>query len=133
MDQRVELTRHLRRARAWILVVGLLVFAVDMFVIYVLWHQRITPAWRTELTLYDTAILACFIALWWFAQHRPVLSCALALAGFWALQIFLAIIDPETLSQLFVVKVLFTFALIKGIQSARHAERLRRELEGVFG
>jgi hypothetical protein len=60
-------------------------------------------------------------------------TCCLALAGFRALQVALAVIDPETLSQLFVVKVPFTIALIKGIQSARHAERLRRELEGVFG
>jgi len=133
MDRRDELTRQLRSARGWILLVGLLGFAVDIFVIYVLWNDRIAPDWRTRLTIYDGAILAYFIALWWLAQYRPVLCCVLALAGFWALQIFLAIVDPATLSQLFVVKVLFTIALIKGIQSARHAERLRREIDQVFG
>lgn len=133
MDKRDELTRQLRSARGWILVVGLLGFAVDIFVIYVLWNDRIAPAWRSRLTIYDAAILAYFIALWWFAQYRPVLCCVLALVGFWALQIFLAVVDPTTLSQLFVVKVLFTIALVKGIQSARHAERLRRELGQVFG
>jgi hypothetical protein len=136
MDKRAELTRQLRNARGWILVVGVLGFAVEMFVIYVLWNDRSDStwaAWRTRLTLYDAAILVYFVVLWWFAQYRPVLSCALALGGFWALQILLAVADPTTLGQLFALKVLFTIALIKGIQSARHAERLRRELEGVFG
>jgi hypothetical protein len=133
MDQRAELTKQLRNARAWILVVGVLVFAVDMFVIYVLWNDHITVAWRDRLTIYDAMILAYFIALWWFAQYRPVLCCVLALAGFWALQAYLAVVDPSTLGQLFIVKVLFTIALIKGIQSARRAERLRRELTHVFG
>lgn len=32
-----------------------------------------------------------------------------------------------------MVKGLFTIALIRGMQSARRAERLRRELAGVFG
>ena len=49
------------------------------------------------------------------------------------LHIFFAVADPTTLGQRLAVKVRFTIALIKGIQSARHAERLRRELDGVFG
>jgi hypothetical protein len=132
-DQRTELTRQLRRARSWILFVGLAGFAVEMFVLFVWWHDRIAPAWRDRLALYDAAILACFLALWWFAQRRPVLCCVLALAGFWALQIFLAVVEPGSLAQLFIVKVLFTIALIKAIQSATRAERLRRELGAVFG
>ena len=133
MDKRDELTQQLRRARGWILVVGLLGFAVDIFVIYVLWNERIAPDWRTRLTLYDGAILAYFLALWWFAHYRPVLSCVLALAGFWALQVFLAVVDPDTLAQNVLVKALFTIALVKGILSARRAEQLRRELGNVFG
>jgi len=133
MDKRAELTRQLRSARGWILVVGLLGFAVDIFVIYIWWNDRIAPDWRNRLTLYDAAILAYFIALWWFAQYRPVLCCVLALAGFWALQVFLAVVDPDTLAQNVLVKALFTIALVKGILSARRAEQLRRELGNVFG
>ena len=133
MDQRTELTQQLRKARGWILAVGVLMFATDMFVIYVLWNERIDPAWRDRLTLYDGVILGYFIALWWFAQHRPVLCCSLALAGFWALQAYLAVENPDTLAQGIVIKALFTIALIKGIQSAHRAEHLRRELGNVFG
>jgi hypothetical protein len=132
MDKRAELTRQLRSARGWILAVGLLNFAVEMFVIYIWWDGQIDPAWRTRLTIYDAGILAYFIALWWFAQVRPVLCCALALAGFWALQAFLAVVDPHTLAQNVLVKALFTIALVKGMLSARRAERLRRELDSVF-
>ena len=132
MDKRAELTRQLRSARGWILAVGLLNFAVEMFVVYIWWNGRIDPAWRTRLLLYDTAILAYFMALWWCAQYRPVLCCILAVAGFWALQILIAIADQNTLAEGLVIKVLFTIALIKGIQSAVRAERLRRELDRVF-
>jgi hypothetical protein len=107
-------------------------FCVEMFVIYVLWNDQIDPDWRNRLTLLDCAILAYFVALWWYAQHRPVLSCALALVGFWTEHILLAMKDPQTLGQLLVVKVLFTIALIKGIGSAIRAERLRRQLGRVF-
>jgi hypothetical protein len=75
MDERAELTRQLRSARSWILAVGVLNFAVEMFVIHVWWNDRIDPAWRTRLSIYDAAILARFIALWWFAQLRPVVCC----------------------------------------------------------
>jgi hypothetical protein len=132
MDKRAELTRQLRSARGWILAVGLLNFAVEMFVVYIWWNGRIDPAWRTRLLLYDTAILAYFMALWWFAQYRPVLCCILAVAGFWALQVLIAIADRDTLAQNVLLKALFTIALIKGILSALHAERLRRELGRVF-
>ena len=132
-DKRAELTRQLRSARGWILAVGLLNFAVEMFVIYIWWNGRIDPAWRTRLTIYDAGILVYFIALWWFAPVRPVLCCVLALAGFWALQAFLAVVDPDTLAQNVLVKALFTIALVKGILSARRAEQLRRELGNVFG
>jgi hypothetical protein len=132
-DKRAELTRQLRSARGWILAVGLLNFAVEMFVIYIWWDGRIDAAWRTRLTIYDAGILAYFIALWWFAPVRPVLCCVLALAGFWALQAFLAVVDPDTLAQNVLVKALFTIALVKGILSARRAEQLRRELGNVFG
>lgn len=133
MDKRAELTRQLRSARGWILAVGLLNFAVEMFVVYIWWNGRVDPTWRTRLAIYDAAILACFIALWWFAQRRPVLCCVLALAGFWAMQIVIAIADRDTLAQGIVIKALFTIALLKGILSAVRAERLRRELDNVFG
>jgi hypothetical protein len=132
MDKRAELTRQLRSARGWILAVGLLNFAVEMFVVYIWWNGRIDPAWRTRLLLYDTAILAYFVALWWFAQYRPVLCCILAVAGFWALQVLIAVADRDTLAQNVLLKALFTIALIKGILSAVRVERLRRELDRVF-
>lgn len=132
MDQRAELTRQLRSARGWILAVGLLNFAVEIFVLYIWWNDRVDPDWRARLLIYDAGILAYFIVLWWFAQVRPVLCCILALAGFWALHAFLALVDRATLAQGIVIKALFTIALVKAILSAIRAERLRRELGRVF-
>ena len=132
MDKRAELTRKLRRARGWILAVGLLNFGVEMFVLYIWWDGQVDPAWRTQLSLYDAALLACFLALWWFAQYRPVLCCVLALAVFWALHVVIAIADRNTLADGLMIKALFTIALVDGILSALRAERLRRELGRVF-
>jgi hypothetical protein len=132
MDKRAELTRKLRRARSWILAVGLLSFAVEMFVLYIWWDGLVDPAWRTRLAIYDAVLLVCFLALWWFAQARPVLCCVLALALFWALHIVLAIAERDTLGQGLVIKALFTIALVDGILSAVRAERLRREIDRVF-
>jgi hypothetical protein len=132
MDQRAELTTQLLRARLWILGVGLAMFAVDMFVIYVWWNGRIDPAWRTRLTIYDAVILTYFLALWWLARRWPVRCCVLALVGFWALHGYLAVVDPTTLAQGILIKALFTLALLKGIASARRATQLRRALGDVF-
>jgi hypothetical protein len=132
MDQRAELTTQLRRARLWILGVGVAMFAVDMFVIYVWWNGRIDPAWRTRLTIYDAVILAYFLVLWRLAPRWPVRCCVLALVGFWALHGYLAVVDPTTLAQGILIKALFTIALVQGIASARRATALRRALGRVF-
>jgi hypothetical protein len=131
--KKVELSAELRKARGWILAVGLIMFTMDMIMIYGVYGDRLPDEWKTKLTTYDAIILAYFVALWWFAQYKPKLCCILALVGFWGLHLYIATIDPDSLAKGIIMKVLFTIALINGLKSASRAENLKKELEEVFG
>ncbi len=122
----------LRRARGWILAVGILMFVVDQVVVELVYGGYISDAWKLKLILADTAILAFFVAMYVVARTRPLAACIASLCGFWTIHLILAMINPATLAQGIVVKILFTGALLGGIRSANEAERLRRDLGEVF-
>jgi hypothetical protein len=133
--KRAEMTAELRRARRWILAVGILLYTFDMALTWSGTYGQI-PAWlKYQVSLFDGIVLLLFVALWWFAQSRPRLCCVLALVLYWGLQVWLSIISGN-MSQLFqgaLLKILFTAALIQAIKSAQHASQLRADLAQVFG
>jgi hypothetical protein len=135
--KKTELTAELRKARGWILAVGIIMFTMDMIMIYVVHGKELPQEWKTKLTMYDAIILAYFVGLWWFAQKKPKLCCVLALVGFWGLQIYVASFDPGGfgvgIMKGIILKVLFTLALVNGLKSANRAETLQKELANVFG
>ena len=131
MDIRAEFNAELRSARRWLLVVGLLMFAMDLLYIYVL-NNDLTQEGKNIITAISAGILGIFVALWWFAQKKPRLCLGLGLVVFWGLQIFNAIDDPSMIFKGLIVKILFTVALVKGLQSAGRAELLRAQLVQVF-
>jgi hypothetical protein len=132
MDAKAELNQELRRARGWILGVGIVMFCFDMLFTYVIWGDRIPADLKTKVLMLDLGILAVFVALWWFAQYKPKLCCILALCAFWGLQLYNASVDPTMLYKGIVIKVLFTMALVKGIKSGARAEELQSQLGKVF-
>jgi hypothetical protein len=133
MDKQLEMTTELRKARTWILAVGLIMFTIDVIMVYAVYGDRLPSAAKSQLMMYDAVILAFFIAMWVVAKYKPVLACVLALCGFWGLHLYLATIDGTSLFQGILMKVLFTLALIRGIKSANRAQQLKNELEEVFG
>lgn len=132
MDKQLEMTAELRRARGWILGVGVVMFAFNMVWLYVLYGDRYPDDVKARAAMYLTAIFAFFVAMWLLAKFRPVLACVLALCGFWGLYAYLAVHDGASISQGILMKVLFTLALIRGIKSANRAEHLKKELAQVF-
>ena len=132
MDKQLEMTQELRRARGWILGVGIVMFVVDMVMIWAVYGDRLPSAFKSRLMMYDAVILGFFIAMWVLARYKPVLACVLALCGFWAVHIYVATIDATSIGQGILMKILFTLALIRGIKSANRAEQLKRELAQVF-
>jgi hypothetical protein len=133
VDKQTELTAELRRARGWILGVGIVMFAFDMLSLYVLYGDKLPKDFQARYTMYSAIVLAFFIAMWVVAKFKPVPACVLALCGFWALHIYVATIDHTSIFQGILMKVLFTLALIRGIKSANRAEQLKKELAHVFG
>jgi hypothetical protein len=133
MDKKAELSAELRKARGWILGVGILMFVVDMIFIHGVYGDDLPGWFKNELTMYSGIILAVFIGLWWFAQYKPKLCCILALVAFWGIQLWAAKDDPSQLKNGIIIKVFFTLALVNGLKSANRAEVLRKELEQVFG
>jgi hypothetical protein len=132
MDKQLEMTTELRKARTWIIAVGIIMFAIDMILLNVVYGDRLPSDYKSRLMMYDVVILAFFIGMWVLAKYKPVVACVLALCGFWALHLYLASVDVSTLRQGIVMKVLFTLALIRGIKSANRAEQLKQELSKVF-
>jgi hypothetical protein len=121
-----------RKARNWILGVGIAMFVFDQFTIQV-WHGEAIPAdLKLKLLLLDAVILAIFVAIYIVARTKPLAACIAALCVFWGLHVVLAVFDPTSLFSGIIVKVLFTLALINGIRSASRAEKLQQELAEIF-
>ncbi len=136
MEPRQELSDELRKARGWILGVGIMMFVVDQFMLRVLQGDKIPASWQTNFLILDICVLAYFVGLYIFAKQQPKAACVLALIGFWGLHIGVAIYFnafETVLTQGILIKVLFTVALVRGLKSASRAEYLRKDLEKVFG
>ena len=135
MDPKEELSQELRRARGWILAVGILMFVFDTIIIQVIGADQYSSAMKTQALFIDLGVLAFFVALWAFAKKYPKPCCLLALIGYWAIQIAVLVIsgDPTTIYKGILIKVLFTVALVRGLKSATRATYLKEELEKVFG
>jgi hypothetical protein len=136
MDPKQELSAELRKARGWILAVGIIMFVVDTVLIQVVQKNQIPDVWRTRFLIVDLVILSYFVFLFFLAKAQPKLACVLALVGYWGLQIGVAAWIGDFTSLFthgIVIKILFTVALVNGLKSANRAQMLKSELENVFG
>lgn len=133
---RRELSDELRRARNWILAVGIIMFVVDTIMIQVVQGDMLPAVWKRNLLFVDLAVLGFFVGMYFLARTQPKTACILSLIGFWGLHIGIAIWvgDPTTIVKSgILIKVLFTAALIRGLKSANRAVMLKDQLENVFG
>lgn len=130
-----QMTAELRKARGWILAVGIINFVIDSMIIQVLDVYHLPAEWKMRFLVIDVAILAFFVTLFGVAKRFPKPACIIALIGFWGLQFGVAAYTGDVsavFTQGIVLKVLFTLALVRGIRSASTAEHLKSELERVF-
>ena len=133
MDVTAEMNKELRRARGWLLAVGILMLILNLVGVYATKDSDAMPAAAKAIgALISGVIFAAFLALWWFAKRKPKLCLTLGLVLYWGLQIWNAFYDPSTLYQGIILKILFTGALVKGIQSAGRAEVLHEQVVKVF-
>jgi hypothetical protein len=129
---RAAISKELSTARKYLIGVGILMFLMDLVIMYGLQKDQITDEWRHIALIIDSVILAAFVTLGIFVPKKPRLCMITGLVLFWAIQLLAAVNDPKALTQGILLKILFTMALWKGIQSASKAQMLRKDLEKVF-
>jgi hypothetical protein len=122
----------LRRARRWILGVGITMFLFDQISLQIVNGQYLTVEDRLLMLVIDGLLLGFFVAMYIVAKTRPLGACIAALCVFWGLNLVVAIWDPSSLISGIIVKILFTVALIRGIKSASRASSLQKELAEIF-
>ena len=122
----------LRRARRWILGVGIAMFLFDQISLQIVNGQHLTVEDRLLMLVIDGLLLGFFVAMYIVAKTRPLGACIAALCVFWGLNLVLAVMDPSSLLSGILVKILFTLALVRGIRSASRASSLQKELAEVF-
>lgn len=132
-DKRAEMTKELRSARNHLIIVGILMFLADVVLIQYLQREYFGADVRKILFCIDVLILGLFFALAYYVPRKPRLCLIAGLVLFWIIQVAGAYGDPKALfTKGIIVKVLFTMALWKGLQSASRAQSLKRDLERVF-
>ncbi len=129
---RAEMTKELRSARNALIVVGILMVVFDVLLIQILQRDAWDSTTRNIALSLDVFILGVFLGLAYYVPRKPRLCLTTGLIFFWAIQLFGAYDDPASLMKGIIVKVLFTLALVKGLQSAGKAQVMKRELERVF-
>lgn len=132
MDARTELNAEIKKSRAWLLGVGILMFVVDMVTVHLVYGNQLLSDFKTKISMISAAILVVFALLAYFTAKKPKLCLILGLCVFWGIHIFNAVLDPSTLAQGLLVKIFFTYALVQGLKSASRAETLMHDLGEVF-
>ncbi len=79
MDAKQELGEELRRARNWILGVGIMMFVIDTIMIQGVYGDRLPSEWKTKFLVIDLVILGVFVGLYVLARSQPKLACVLVL------------------------------------------------------
>src|SRR5688500_12952792 len=108
-----EMTKELRTARGYLLAVGIIMFVMDMVFIHLVFGKQMLESWRMGLTVVSACMLAAFVALYFFAKRQPTLCLVLGLVLFWSIQLVNMAIDPKSITQGIILKILFTMALVK--------------------
>jgi hypothetical protein len=130
--KQAELTAELRKARGWLLAVGIIIFLMSALIVYAIYPDRLPDSEKSRIMILGGIQLAIYFGLWLYAKTQAKVACVLGLVVFWGFVLYNASIDPSSLYKGILIKILFTVALINGLRSASRAETLRKELSEVF-
>ncbi|MGE0871684.1 MAG: hypothetical protein AB7P03_24205 [Kofleriaceae bacterium] len=72
----------------------------------------------------NIALAVVYFGLWFWAKNNPYTAALVALLLFITVVVISGILEPKTLYQGVLVKILFTAALIKAVSEGREARRL---------
>ncbi len=72
----------------------------------------------------NIALGALYLVLWWWAKKKPLPAAVIALLLFITTHVINAVMQPESLAQGILVKILFTLALVRAITAANEERNL---------
>jgi MFS superfamily sulfate permease-like transporter len=67
---------------------------------------------------------ALYLVLWWWAKTKPLPAAVIALLLFITIHVINAVMQPESIYQGILVKILFTLALVRAITAANEERHL---------
>lgn len=122
-SQRELLAMELRKTRNKLLIVALIIFLSDLLGLLKL------DALSTDMLLWILAIPAVITGLAFLSQKEPMAAIVIATLIILGLWIYVIVItDGRGAIMGILVKVIIITQLIAGFQSAREAQRIRKEL-----
>ena len=117
---------RLRKARGWILAVGIL-YLINLAIFWFQTrHAMFLPIVKGWLIAIAALALIQF-GLWWWARREPFAAAVVALAMFVTLQTVQLVLEPKSLFNGIVVKILFIMALVQALSAGLAVRRMRVE------
>lgn len=77
------------------------------------------------LIIASVALGVYFGALGFWARHSPLAALVVGLVSFVGLHVVNAVIDPMTIAQGLIMKVVVIYFLVKGVKAAMEAKKIR--------
>lgn len=78
----------------------------------------------TMLLVVNLVLAGIYFGLWWWAKTKPLPATVIALILFITIHVVNAVMQPASLAQGVLVKILFTLALVRAITAANEERKL---------
>lgn len=116
----------LRSARNWILAIGIL-YMVSAVLILGIAGVDFGSELGMQILGTNAALLVIHIGLFFWAKKAPFAAAVVALCLFITVHLINAIIDPTSIYQGIIIKILFLVVLIKAVSAGQQANRIRAQ------
>lgn len=78
----------------------------------------------TMLLVINLVLAGIYLVLWWWAKTKPLPAAVIALILFLTIHVVNAVLEPSSLVQGVLVKILFTLALVRAITAANEERKI---------
>jgi hypothetical protein len=113
----------LRKARSWIGWVAVLYLVGGLFVAGITWSSD--PATAIAVLVINSVLAATQGGLWWWAKRATFAAAVTSLALYITVILVEAVVDPMTLMQGWLIKIIFITVLVKAIKAGLVVRRMR--------
>lgn len=119
---------NVKSGRGAILAVAILQAIGGILIYVVLKNQGADDSAALLVSVINFVLSGIFFGLWIWAKSSPLAASVTALVIFLTVHLANAVMDPKTLIQGIIVKVIVIVCLVKGIQSAAAYKRMQERV-----